>query len=147
MIKFIKKNARNVVGSKDWDVFQANHGSLVKEVMEAIREEIEEFKAKEMDASQDSLESLLKDLQEGAKIPEPLEEKVAASEPAVKAAETVSEAPEEAVVKKPSVVKPAVEEVPAEVKAEPMETEAAGPEAPEKAKEGSGEVDEPWAAE
>ena len=46
-------------------------------------------------------------------------------------------------MKKPSVVKPAVEEVPAEVKAEPMETEAAGPEAPEKAKEGPGEVDEP----
>ena len=36
VIKFIKKNARDVVGSEDWDVFQANYGSLVKEVIEAI---------------------------------------------------------------------------------------------------------------
>ena len=36
VIKFIKKNARDVVGSEDWDVFQATYGSLVKEVIEAI---------------------------------------------------------------------------------------------------------------
>ena len=36
VIKFIKKNAQDVVGSKDWDIFQANYGSLVKEIIEAI---------------------------------------------------------------------------------------------------------------
>ena len=36
VIKFIKKNAKDVVDSDDWDVFQANYGSLVKEVFKAI---------------------------------------------------------------------------------------------------------------
>ena len=32
VINFIKKNARDVVNSDDWDIFQSNHGSLVQEV-------------------------------------------------------------------------------------------------------------------
>ena len=36
VIMFIKKSARDVVDSDDWDVFQANYGSLVKEIFKAI---------------------------------------------------------------------------------------------------------------
>ena len=73
------------------------------------------YQVKEMEASQSSLESRLKDLQEGSKSPEPSEEKVAATgdvaaEAVTAAAETVSEASEEAAVEKPTEEKPTPEE-------------------------------------
>ena len=36
VIKFIKRNAKEVVYSKDWDMFQKNYASLVKEVFIAM---------------------------------------------------------------------------------------------------------------
>ena len=36
VIKFIKKNSKNLVEIEDWDVFQENYESLAKEVLRAI---------------------------------------------------------------------------------------------------------------
>ena len=36
VIRFIKRNAKEVVDSKDWDVFQQNYSSLVKDIVKGI---------------------------------------------------------------------------------------------------------------
>ena len=77
-------------------------------VIAQFRKENEQPKAKggEMEASLSSLKTRLKYLQEGAKSLEPSKEKVADTEPVPEAVmlapETISEASEEAVVKKPT---------------------------------------------
>ena len=101
-----------------------------KKVIAQLREKNDQLKAKvkETEASQSSLESHLKALQEGTKSPEPSEEKVAATKPAAEAvtaaAETGSEDSEEAMMEKPTEEKLTPKEVTAE--AEPRETEENG---------------------